>query len=364
MSTQSQYVKKWHKAALQDVVQDLVKEKKGGWKNRTARDSYTTKLKSLELIGISITRDALYKRVERESKKKPNEPTSPFDEVITNDTSELSSMSSTSMGSNITDCESQVLQTSTISSSKAGRPKGSTMQKKREDISKYKQCLNAITEEYHKELTSHKETQQRPVRGHLKEIIQQKKEEFGVSDDISAKTIRGRIMRGSLAPTHPGTSPPVLKAETALVQICIQMGKMRQPLTCGEAIAIMNDMISKTEMEEQLKNFQSVRTFTSHQLGTVGKNWWRGFKKRHAGLIVSKKGEKFALNRADWTKLSNIKQMYEYIYDEMVNANIASPQDNPIYLDREGNEVEESERFGLIQEFRIDHADYIDLTAL
>jgi hypothetical protein len=38
-----------------------------------------------------------------------------------------------------------------------------------------------------------------------------------------------------------------------------------------------------------------------------------------------KKGEKFALNHADWTKLSNIKQMYEYTYEEMVNANIASP---------------------------------------
>jgi hypothetical protein len=50
MSTQSQYVKKWHQSALQDVVKDLVREKEGGWKNRTARDSYTTKIKSLELV--------------------------------------------------------------------------------------------------------------------------------------------------------------------------------------------------------------------------------------------------------------------------------------------------------------------------
>ena len=265
MSTQCQYVKKWHKAALQDVVQDLVKEKEEGWKNRTARDSYTTKLKSLELIGISITRDALYKRVERESKKKPNEPTSPFDEVIANDTSELSSISSTSMGTNITDCESQVLQTSTISSSKAGRPKGSTMQKKREDISNYKQCVNAITEDDHKELTSHKEIQWRLMKGRLEAVIKQKKEEFGVSDDIPAATIRTRIKRGSLAPTHPGTSPPLLEAEMALVQICIQMGKMRQPLTCDEAIAIMNDMISETEMAEQLTEFQEIRTSNSQK---------------------------------------------------------------------------------------------------
>jgi hypothetical protein len=233
------------------------------------------------------------------------------------------------------------------------------MQKKKEDISNYKECVNAITEAYHKELTFHKDNQRRLMKGHLEAVIKQKKDEYGVSDDIPAATIRTRIKRGSLAPTHPGTSPPLRDAEMALVQICIQMGKMRQPLTRNEAITIMNDMISKTEMAEQLTNFQRARTLTSNRLGIVGKNWWQGFKKRHASLIVSKKGEKFALNRADWTKLSNIKQMYEYIYEEMVNANIASPRDNPVYLDREGNEVEESERFGLVQEFRIDHPDYI-----
>ena len=43
MSTQNPYLKKLHKAALQGVVNDLVKEKEEGWKGRTSRDSYTTK---------------------------------------------------------------------------------------------------------------------------------------------------------------------------------------------------------------------------------------------------------------------------------------------------------------------------------
>ena len=57
MSCQSQYLKKLHKSTLQDVIDDLVKEKEEGWKNGTSRDSYTTKLKCLELMGISITRN-------------------------------------------------------------------------------------------------------------------------------------------------------------------------------------------------------------------------------------------------------------------------------------------------------------------
>ena len=120
------------------------------------------------------------------------------------------------------------------------------------------------------------------------------------------------------------------------------MGKIRQPLTCDEAIAIMNDLITETEMSESLTHFQKAHTSNSGSLGCVGKNWWQGFNKRHTSQIASKKGEKFASSRADWTKLSNIKQMYEYIYNEMIVANIASPRANPVYLDRQGNEVGET----------------------
>jgi hypothetical protein len=229
MSSQSQYLKKLHQSALQDVVDDLVKEKEEGWKSRTSQDSYTTKLKCFELTGISITCGALYQRDKRQSKKKPNAPTGPVEELIVNQNdSKVSSISSPSTGSNTTDSytESQDLPQAMISSTKAGRPKGSTMQKKRDDINNYKECVNAIAEEYHNELTFHKEKSKRLMKGYLEAVIEQKKDEFGVSDDIPVAMIRTRIKRGSLAPTHPGTSPPLLNAELALVEICIQMGKI------------------------------------------------------------------------------------------------------------------------------------------
>ena len=61
------------------------------------------KLQCLELMGISITRDALYKRVERQSMKKPNAPTRPVEELALNQNDiDVSSISSPSTGSNIT----------------------------------------------------------------------------------------------------------------------------------------------------------------------------------------------------------------------------------------------------------------------
>ena len=176
--------------------------------------------------------------------------------------------------------------------------------------------------------------------------------EFSISCNISEETVRSRIKRQSLTPTHRGTSPPLHNAEMALVEICIQMGKIRQPLTCDEAIAIIHDLISETEMSESLTHFQKSRTSNSGSFGCIDKNWWPGFKKRHASQIASKKGEKFASSRADWTKLSNIKQMYEYIFNEMIQANIVTPRANPVYLDREGNELGESESFGLLKKWQ------------
>lgn len=51
--------------------------------------------------------------------------------------------------------------------------------------------------------------------------------------------------------------------------------------------------------------------------------------------------------------------MYEYIYNEMIETHIASPLAHPVYMDHEGNEVEENERFGFLQEMAIDHPDYV-----
>jgi hypothetical protein len=128
-----------------------VHEKEEGWKSSTARDSYTAKLKCLELMGIKVMRDALYKRGEQKSKRQQNgtgnpeaiQEAAPIEEVATyfND-QDVSSISSPSNESDTNESSNETM----VSLPKAGRPKGSTHQKKRLDIKNYKKCINAITE--------------------------------------------------------------------------------------------------------------------------------------------------------------------------------------------------------------------------
>ncbi len=128
----------------------------------------------------------------------------------------------------------------------------------------------------------------------MDQLIQKKKEEFEISSHIPKETIKTQIKIGSFDPNHQGTKYPVCNAELSLVSICIQMGKIRQPLAGGEAISLMNDMIRDTNMSESLTEFQKLRTTCSQSHGSVGRSSWHNFQKRHADLIVTKKREKFA----------------------------------------------------------------------
>ena len=65
--------------------------------------------------------------------------------------------------------------------------------------------------------------------------------------------------------------------------------------------------------------------------------------KRNGDKIVTKRGEKFAVDRLDWRTLKNIKQMYDIIFDEIVAAKAGGKLMIPIYCDDEGNKGENIE---------------------
>ena len=113
--------------------------------------------------------------------------------------------------------------------------------------------------------------------------------------------------------------------EDTLVDICIQLGKIRQPLDCGEAVKLANDLIKGTEIREQLIEFQTSRKLGGEDFTyrTLSNGWWDGFLRRHGHKIVTKHGERFACLRSDWTTLPSIRQMYDVIYDELEEAGIA-----------------------------------------
>jgi hypothetical protein len=104
-----------------------------------------------------------------------------------------------------------------------------------------------------------------------------------------------RTHRGTLT-SHlgPGPKSPLEEVELALVEICIQMGKICQPLSCTEAIALMNSMIDNTHTQQKLIDFHQSRRLGTEvfEKGKVTSGWWRGFLRRHEDRLVAKRGKK------------------------------------------------------------------------
>ena len=304
--------------------------------------------------GIDIKLNALQRRVSRACKV-GSDGQSPIEEVdvlLTGEGSEVSSLTNPSY----TNRRTEEL------SSKTGRPKGTTMEHKKEKKEKYKQCVHSITEDYAALLSSARDRNTRVAKGALSKLIHLKREEYDIDQDISPSTIRTRTRPGrQLTPKSRGVMSPVAEVEETLVAICIQMGKIRQPLNVTEGILLMNDLIMNTTYQDRLQDFHVCCKLGSDnfQVGTVTKGWWYGFKSRNRHRIVTRRGERFACNRADWTKLKNIEQMYDVIYDEMVDARVARVLEYPVFTDISGKEVDESQRFGKKQDIEITHKQYI-----
>ena len=114
---------------------------------------------------------------------------------------------------------------------------------------------------------------------------------------------------------------PLLRIEPIIVSIIVQMARMRQCLTPSKGLLLVNSLISGTKIQQDLMEWK--RTNTPNSTGTVGRGYWRKFMKRNKSKIVGKRGQKYKLNRQNWTTYNNFVQMYKHIIDEMMDAGLA-----------------------------------------
>ena len=96
---------------------------------------------------------------------------------------------------------------------------------------------------------------------------------------------------------------------------------------------------------------------SSNDTGTFGVKYWRGFMKRNKHLIVSRRGQKYELDRHNWTTYKNFRNMYKHTYREMVEAGVAEQLPQPIWMDRNGKQVDEKDALGCMVTHKLCHPD-------
>jgi hypothetical protein len=293
MDAADDYDRQLNELIISKVVSDFVAKKNAldaGKKMGRKNNQYGIAVQHLQWHGVVITVDALKQRVSRSirAQNKPTEVhvaaspstlasslTSPTASLRSDDLSsqpEPISITDTSLTSD-TARETETI-TDTETNTKVGRPKGSTNAKKSAMNANLTKCIDAISLLFASERKNKHAEGKRVPKGFLSKLIKEQKRIHGVEEHIPADTIRTRADRNSLSADHNGVKSPLEDVEEYLVETCIQMAKIRQPLNCNEALQLMNSYIDGTDAQLRLIEFQSSRRLGKEgEYGKVTKGW-------------------------------------------------------------------------------------------
>jgi len=122
------------------------------------------------------------------------------------------------------------------------------------------------------------------------------------------------------------------------------MARIRQCLNPSKGLQLVNSLIKGTKIQEELVEWK--KRNTPDNLGALGTGYWQGFLKRNRTKLVSRRGQKYELNRQNWTTFANFRYMYSHTMSEMVDAGVAVKLDSPVWMNRSGEVCEEEEAYG------------------
>jgi len=232
-----------------------------------------------------------------------------------------------------------------------GRPVGSTDEKKCRDRKKIIDAKNEIVKKIAAAKNTLKEGK-RMKRGKLKQIIKSVSVKRGVSNKILPGAIRRRVEQNSLVNYHVGGGQvsQMQKIEPTIVEIILQMARIRQCLTPSTGLQLVNSLIKDTTTQKDLLEWKK-RGNSNNMEGYLRRGYWRRFMARNKEKIVSKRGQKYELNRQNWTTYANFVHMYDHCINEMVEAVVAAKLHEPVWMDRYCKICDERNAYGC----KVDH---------
>ena len=173
--------------------------------------------------------------------------------------------------------------------------------------------------------------------------------------------IQKRIAKNSLIVKSYGTSSPLIEVENSFIDIFTALADIGHPCSVEEGKYLIQSMINGTIHQKRYADFKRNMlmkrtniTIDETLLGQIGSSYYYGFLARNRRKIRSNRGRRFELNRAKWTSFRNFHHMYHDVESLMVEANVATSLDSPMFMDEYGNEVNENLSYGCKVQTRLD----------
>lgn len=127
--------------------------------------------------------------------------------------------------------------------------------------------------------------------GKYKEIIELvEQEENLVSGSISVSTIQSRVLCKTLSGFRPQNTSPLQEMEHVIVQYCLKLARMRQPLTREHVIRLAESLIKDTIYCQRMVNLKKKKHLPINNGDTIGRRWYYGFIERNKEMIRRHRG--------------------------------------------------------------------------
>ena len=240
------------------------------------------------------------------------------------------------------------------------RAKKKNVRKVKIETEKRIQIATTKAAEKFKEAKSAAERKRKLVsNGTLKNICKSMEDEYALPEgSINSESVRKRVARNNVSGVKPQTTSPLDEVEPIIVEYCIRLANMGAALDKEQCLSLVNSSIEGTSHQEYLSEFKKKRKLDDDE--SAGNGWYRGFIERNSDYVVRKNGRIKDLKRHTWCTYENFERMYNSIYRQMVNSNVAKELSDEVYLDRNGNIVDDEEdSYGLPTKYIVTHPDYI-----
>jgi hypothetical protein len=244
-----------------------------------------------------------------------------------------------------------------------GRPKGSSLVAKQNRSEAIKNAITEATIMYAVAKSNNENEGKFSVpAGTLTSILRFVEDKHSIGDStLRSSTIRNRVLRCNHTGEARQRISPIADVEPLLVEYCIRLSKIGTPLTQSEVRCLAFSLIQGTEYQRDMIVFKSKRHLLNVSDGSelsdtdiLGTRWYNGFMNRNKDKLKRGRGRIRDIKRHTFCTAESFRDMYECIYESMVDAGVAIKLEEPVMYDRSGNEtLDGNVAFGRPSQYKI-----------
>jgi hypothetical protein len=232
--------------------------------------------------------------------------------------------------------------TTTKTINRGGRSKGSTDKAKR---TKELNFVEAKTEATRRCIAARDEARaaNKPIKPRTYHRIIAEVEENTIlppNKRIKYNMVKPRMLANNPEGISPQRVSPIAAVEPLICDFCIQLARIGEALTKYEIFELAEDLIRNSiHAEAYIKYCKRRHIKKDWDKQIVGEAWYRKFMKRYETKLKRAKCKVIDNNRRTYCTYENFSNMYNAVYENMVDAGVAIKLEEETMFDKDGNKT-------------------------